>query len=307
MHTLLTRTGTGLLGLGILSLSLLNGASASAASVPFTDGSAVASIGLCDAHGNPITSGSMDTHPFVAAAASSAATPTGYAPDNKSKATLYAFQPRQGVEPGEWSGFQLTAGSVFADSAHPLVAGTNLDPSLREYTSAYAPRWNGLIQLRIYYTATNKVVSRRTYPAAVLRVTGNIWTMLQGATNLHCDLTKVVSSERLNLPVTDFDPKNPAVTHPPAPAGANSPVTDSNASTSPSAGSNPAGSASPTAPATASASPLGSASGAMTVPAVSNASARSGGSGPNPVWWVLGVVVVAGATGAAMWRRLRTR
>ena len=85
------------------------------------------------------------------------------------------------MDPGQWSGYQLTGSSAYAEDAHPLAAGTNLDPSLQDFLSAYPARWDGLVQLRMYYTAPNKVAYRRTYPAAVLRVQGKRWTVLQGA------------------------------------------------------------------------------------------------------------------------------
>lgn len=292
MTSLLTRTGFILAGLGVLTTTLAAAPAASAATVPFQDQNAVASIGLCDAHGNPITSGSIDSHAFVTAAASSAPVPSNYSADKGAKATLYAFQPRKGVDPGQWSGFQLTGGSVFADPQHPLVSGTNLDPSLREFTSSYAPRWDGLVELRIYYTAPNAVVSRRSYPAAVLRVSGSTWTMVQGATNLHCDLSKVTSSERLLLPSSAFDPAHPAVTHAPAPAGASAAVLGT---TTPSAN--------PKASSTGSAGSRASTAAPKTTE-VADTDTRKGYTSSGG-FWLIGLLVALSGAGLLVLRRVR--
>lgn len=291
MRTAVTRAGLALSGLAVL---LAFGPPAQAAAVPFTDQNVNASIGLCDDKGNPITSGSIDSHAFVTAAASSAPAPTNYQPSKMAKATLYAFQPRPGVDPGEWSGYQLTGGSVFADGQHPLVSGTNLDPSLRDFMSNYALKWDNLLELRIYYTAANAVVSRRSYPAAVLKVSGNTWTMVQGATNIRCDLTKVVSSERINLPASDFDPRHPAVTQAPAPSGITAPV--NGASTAqPQVSSAQAGASGP-----ASAAPTSSAGPAQIVNTASEKKDSS-----TMTYWVVGGLVVLLGLGVAVSRWIR--
>ncbi len=188
---------------------------AQAGPLPFSDPHAQGQIGLCDSSGHPIQSGSTISHPYVVAAGSTEAAPAGYQASKGGKATLYAFQPRQDVDPGQWSGFQLTGSSAYADDKHPLVSGTNLDPSLKDFVTAFPARWDGLVQLRIYYTAPNTVAFKRSYPAAVLRVQGNQWTLVQGA-QLDCDLAKVVSSEKLLLPASAFDPAHPAVTDAPS-------------------------------------------------------------------------------------------
>ena len=304
MAKLFTRAALGLAGVAALAGTGFAASDAAAATaLPFHDQNATASIGLCDAKGNPITSGSIDSHAFVTAAAASAPAPANYTPDKKAKATLYAFQPRQGVDPGEWSGFQLTGGSVFSDGQHPLVAGTNLDPSLREYMSAYAPRWDHLIQLRIYYTATNRVISRRSYPAAVLKVSGNTWTLVQGATNLHCDLAKVVSSERLLLPSSDFDPAHPAVTHPPAPAGASAAVLGTSAPATAGSTSSTRSSSVSTSVAGHSSAPASPASGRSTTAVADTTTTAKHSSSAG--YWLLGTLAALGAAGLLVLRRVR--
>ncbi|MEO9238199.1 MAG: hypothetical protein ABI418_08915, partial [Jatrophihabitantaceae bacterium] len=190
----------------------------------------------------------------------------------------------------------LTGASIYADPSHPLVAGTNIDPSLQDFVTSFPAKWDGLVELRMFYTAPNKVVYRRSYPAAVLRVQAGKWTVVQAA-NLTCDLTKVVSNEKLVLPASAFDPAHPAVTDAPqlaarttsAPSGAKASTTASSTATRPDA-----------APTSAGQPELSKAA---------NASAKSGSSSSGP--WLALVVAglgIAGLAGAVGWRaRQRAR
>lgn len=278
----------------VLLLSTVLAQPAQADSVPFSDPNAQGQIGLCDGNGHPVQNGSTISHPYVVAAGSSQAAPSGYTASKGAKATLYAFQPRQNVDPGQWSGFQLTGSSAYADANHPLVSGTNLDPSLKDFVTAFPAKWDGLVQLRIYYTAPNKVASKRTYPAAVLRVQGNQWTLVQGA-QLNCDLAKVVSSEKLLLPASAFDPAHPAVTDAPS-------LTEHSSSPAPT-GATAKGSSS------AAARPSATGSGAVAGPATKAVADTSDSSSATP-WVVAGLVLVGilGLAGGAAWRaRNRSR
>lgn len=277
------------LAAGVLLLSTVLAQPAQADSVPFADPHAQGQIGLCDNNGQPIQNGSTINHPFVVAAGSSVAAPSGYSDSKGAKATLYAFQPRQDVDPGQWSGFQLTGSSAYADDQHPLVSGTNLDPSLKDFVTAFPAKWDGLVELRFYYTAPNTVSSHRSYPAAVLRVQGNQWTLVQGA-QLNCDLAKVMSSERMLLPASAFDPKHPAVTDAPS---LTAPTTS--ASASPSAQS---GSARPAA--------AGSSSSAIAGPATKAAAETTNTSSSTAPWVIAGLVLV-GIVGLAAAAAVRGR
>jgi hypothetical protein len=254
---------------------------AHADSAPFADSNIRGAIGLCDAEGHPIRSGSLSAKPFVPLAAVSVVAPVGYTPSEKAKATLYMFQPRQEVDPGEWSGVQLTGSSFFFDSSRPMTAATNLDPSLNEAVTAFPARWDGLVELRIYFTAPNKVAVRRTYPAAILRVQGNSWTVVQGA-NLPCDKDKVLSSERILLPSSTFN-------QPSSRASGTAP------SASATRGSSPT-SAVVKPPATSASPPSGLPSQQATV--VSKKASFSA-----PLFLTAAVLLLAAAVGTLVWRR----
>lgn len=278
-------------GLAAAAVLLIAPATARADTLPFNDTSAQGSIGLCDATGTPIHSGSLTDRPFVPMAASSVPAPEGFTAANKAKATLYAFQPRQNIDPGEWSGMQLTGSSIYADSNRPMVAGTSLDYALREFIAAYPAKWDGLVELRIYYTAPNRIPYRSTFPATVLRVTGNTWTVVQGA-DVPCDSKKVISNERLLLPASAFNKK---------PGGTGSPTATPGASSTAAAGgsSSSGAAAHPTTGAAASGSASGSDS-------ASAADAQHAGQGvPLVAWLVAAAAVLAAASGGWLWWRRR--
>ena len=150
---------------GLSVIAVLAGAPAAFAGsgVPYTDPAVVGSIGLCNKAGQQITHGSITTTPFVWRAVSSQAAQAPYNAAGRT-ATFYAFQPRQDVAPGQWSGEALTASSRYTNSAHPMAAATGRDDSLKDFISDFPPSWDGLIELRIYLGAPNAQVDSLSYP-----------------------------------------------------------------------------------------------------------------------------------------------
>lgn len=173
---------------------------AAAASLPFSDRNATASLGFCDMTGHEVKSGSIAAAPFAWYAMSTAAVPAGY---DKGKATLYAFQPIKNVDPGNWSGQQLTASSTFTNPNHPVAAGTVIDTALQDFDSAFPSKIDNLVQLRMYFNSPIKGQYRDTYPAAVVRVSGPTWTLVQGG-GVPCTAGKGTSSETDALPRSAF-------------------------------------------------------------------------------------------------------
>jgi hypothetical protein len=183
------------------------GSAAAADSVPFRDSNAKGSLGLCDKNKQPITSGSVYDQPFVWTAVSSAAAPKGY---TRGKSILTAFQPRQGVEPGLWSGQQLTASSSFTNPRHPMAQSTNADEPLISFVQAFPPKWEGLIQLRMYFSASDSTVHREPYPATVIRITGDRWSVVSGSRG-DCKAGKATSLESQTLPKSALASQPPVV------------------------------------------------------------------------------------------------
>jgi hypothetical protein len=258
---------------------------ASANPVPFTDPNAHGYIGLCDKNGHQITSGNIGTAPLAVLAVSSAPAPAGYTA-GYGKAVVNVYQPREGTEPGEWSGKGLTAGSTFTNTAHPMAEGTGLDPALVDFTSVFIPKWDGLVQLRMYFGAINRPEHTIPYPATVLQVKGNTWTVVDGGT-VDCHAGTATSVEHKALPDSAFS---------------------STARSTP--GAHPSGSpsgrsSSPVSSDVSRASDAPSAVSGSDVAAGTKSSGGGGHGGGAVVWILVAVAVVAGA-GVAVWRWRRT-
>ena len=148
---------------------------ASGFKVPFTDSYQVGSLTLCNSHEQPITSGSLSSDPFVWRAVSSARAPVGY-----TRATLYLFQPLQYIDPGDWTGYELTEDSLFSNPAHPMAQATYADGPLSWPDHSMPPYWDGLYELRLFFSAPDKMPITASYPAAVIKVTGKTWTLVRG-------------------------------------------------------------------------------------------------------------------------------
>jgi hypothetical protein len=216
----------------------LPSAGASGSGVPFTDSGTHGTLTFCNQAGQPMTSGSLANDPFAWKVVSSTAAPKGYGKAT-SRATLLAFQPIQYIDPGDWSGQELTAGSSYSNVAHPVVQETNADEPLLGFVQSYPPHWDHLIQLRMYFSGLNQPEEETTYPAAVLRISGNTWTMVQGG-GASCSSGTGVSDEKRLLPKKYFKSPTPVV-----PAGESSSSPTSGGSHSPGAGSGGTSSPSP--------------------------------------------------------------
>lgn len=195
----------------VASASAASAASAAPAT-PYHDPAAVGSIGLCDRSGHPVTHGKVDTAPFVWRAVSTVAAPAGYGVDGRT-ATLFAYQPRQGVEAGEWSGEQLTSATRYANASRPTAVATREDEPLQSFLTAFHPQWDGLVQLRMYLGAPDQPIHSQTYPALNLRVTGTTWHVV-GASTVSCNSGQAISLESIVLHPHPHAPKHRAVRHP---------------------------------------------------------------------------------------------
>jgi hypothetical protein len=160
---------------------------------PYTDPAATGSIGLCDPSGHQVTSGSADTAPFIWRAVGTTPAPTAYSAPGSS-ATLYAFQPRAGAEPTEWSGQQLTAAGRYSDPAHPMAAATANDVPLADFLAAYPAVDKGFVQLRLYLTAPGQPPLTTGYDALDIVVSGDSWHAVGGA-DVDCTAGSSVSFE----------------------------------------------------------------------------------------------------------------
>jgi hypothetical protein len=187
------------LTVGLSAAAPLAAASASsgATKVPFTDTNIDGWLSFCSRNDQPITSGSLYAAPFVWKTISSSKAPAGYA-DYKGRAALWAYQPIQYVNPGDWSGSLLTAGTEFSNPNHPVAQATDADVPLIGFTQAYPAHWQGLIEIRMLFTGVDKGQIQAPYPAAIVRVSGTKWTLVEGG-NASCSAGLGLSMETTHL------------------------------------------------------------------------------------------------------------
>jgi hypothetical protein len=180
-------------------------AAASGSGVPFTDPDARGYVALCDLAGNNVTSGKVASAPFVWRAMSSVKTPAGYGGKGQN-AALTIYQPRKGVDPGEWNGDQLNGASFFRKDSPPAAGATYKDISLATIVKEYPPTWDGLYQLRMIFARKGYGDYTQTYPATVIQVTGATWHVVQGGT-LPCKKAHTISNETFaGIPVLNPHP-----------------------------------------------------------------------------------------------------
>ena len=261
-----------------------------AASLPYSDPNAVGGITFCDPTGHPMTHGSIHDKPFVWRAIGAKAGPAAYDAAGRT-AILLAYQPRQNVLPGQWSGEGLTASSRYSPAGHPVVAATPGDVTLADFISDYPLMWDNLIQVRIYLGAPNTPTYSRQYDAADIKVSGDTWTVLDPA-SIPCNVGTSTSIETILLPsVAAMPTPTPGVTPSSSAAG-------SSGATAPTSGA-PA----PAVGATSGGSTSGPAAAASSKTAMKARDAAS--SGPATWIWVVLAIAVGGlaATGAVFWRR----
>ncbi|WP_460446229.1 hypothetical protein [Angustibacter aerolatus] len=161
-------------------------APASASStVPYRDVASSGRITLCS-NGKPVTTGRVGSDPFVTTAVGESAATEGYGGDGRT-AVLSAYQPRQGVSPGEWSGMQLTASTLYARAAHPTARFTRGDYRLSDFLEAYPAGWQGRVQLRLLLRAPDQPTSTYRYDSLDLQVRDGSWQVVGAAGGASCD------------------------------------------------------------------------------------------------------------------------
>jgi hypothetical protein len=270
-------------------------ARADSVTIPFNDRNVLGSLTFCDKNDKEVTSGSITDIPFVWKYISSEPAPQGYYMP-LGKAVAYVLQPREGVDPGLWNGKQMTGSARYSNPKHPVVQATYGDLPLMDFTSI-APLWQGLAQVRVYYTNINMQPYRKTYPAAIIKVDGTHWTLVKGGGG-DCTAGKAVSGEvnmlgPSHLPTASptFHGANPSVTPSAIVVGAPTPTT----STTPAAGASPTVSAGSQAPA--------SDTGAGGNNVASSSGSSSGTSLPLILAAVIGLPLIGGLIGAYIVRR----
>jgi hypothetical protein len=191
-----------LVGVGIAALSAIwfavAATPASADGPPFVDSNAQGKIGFCDKNNKPVTSGSIKTVPFVWKYVSDTRAPKGYVGPPQG-ATPIAFSPIKNTSPGDWNGYNMAATSQYKDPTRPAAVATFGDAPLDWQLGSFPPTFDGLVQVRLILTRTNTQPRTRNYPAALIRVSGDTWTLVDGDRSPDCS-APAVNQAALLLP-----------------------------------------------------------------------------------------------------------
>jgi hypothetical protein len=206
--------------LALAAMIATSGTATAAVVLPYTDANATSGITLCDAQGRAITGGRNDA-PLAASVVGGTAAEPMYAGSGRS-ASLAAYQPRQGVDPGQWSGMGMTGLSRYTNIQHPMAEILPRDYRLKDFVEAYTPKWDGLVQLRIYLRAANRPTKNDSYAATTLKVSGSSWQQVGASAGAVCTAGTAESVLRiLGLP-TAAPTARPAGSGSTAPPGASS-------------------------------------------------------------------------------------
>ncbi|MBA2954206.1 hypothetical protein GON03_07725 [Nocardioides sp. MAH-18] len=155
-------------------------ASGDDATAPYDDPESAGLLTLCAADGTPVTGGRVDERPFVDVVLGETGLPPAY-DARGAVATLFAYQPREGVAASEFSGSPLTAAAVLADATKPGAVVTEDAWSLGDFTTAFPADWDGYVQLRLYLgTPDAGTLTDQPYDTADLRVDGDRWELVRG-------------------------------------------------------------------------------------------------------------------------------
>lgn len=201
-----------LIAAACLGLTSCESGAAVSSKAPFSDPSAVGYIGLCNRAGKQVRSGNIDSVPFAWRAVSSEAAPAPY--DNAWRtAILLAYQPRQGLPAGEWSGDELTASARYTNPAHPMAAATDGDDSLEDFIEEFHPVWDGFLELRLYLGTKDAQTYSEQYPMLAIQVTGNTWHAVGGGP-VNCHSGTAESIESIVLPKSATSPSTTTTTGP---------------------------------------------------------------------------------------------
>ena len=148
--------------------------------VPYDDAQSGGLITLCSADGTAVTEGKVDDKPFADIVIGETALPSDLDPTG-AVATLFAYQPREGVSTTEFSGTAITAAGVLPDPKRPATGVPEDAWSIGDFVTAYPADDDGFVQLRLYLgTPQAGTLSENPYDTADLRVDGTGWELVRG-------------------------------------------------------------------------------------------------------------------------------
>jgi hypothetical protein len=155
--------------------------------VPYDDAQSAGLLTLCSADGKSVTGGKVSDKPFAAVVLGETALPSNLDPAG-AVATLFAYQPREGVATSEFSGNALTATAELADPERPAARVEEDAWTIGDFVTAFPADYDGYVQLRLYLgTPEAGTLSDQPYDTADLRVDGDAWELVRGGTGSCAD------------------------------------------------------------------------------------------------------------------------
>jgi len=277
----------------VASVALAQEASAAAPKAPYSDADADGYLGICNQHGQQITSGNINTKPFAWEVVSSVAAPQAVSGKGRTS-TLYAYQPIQGLDAGYWSGEQITGTSQYSNPSVPIAVSTDRDFPLSQFLNVFPPKWDGFIELRVYLDAPGVEPDVMNYPALSLSISGDTWHAVGGG-SVDCTAGQAESDEQILPATTTSQASSGSQPSTPSSAGGSSGSGGSSSAGGSSGGTNSKGSSGSTATSGGAHSSASDAGTASALPA-SKVSKRSD-AGPLVVGAVIALILVSIVSG----------
>ena len=170
----------GVLLLAAVGAGLVAWLGADPAQAPYSDPASAGRLALCGADGKPLSEGATTDSPFAATVVGTTPAGPGYDGEGRT-ASLFAYQPREGVQPTDWSGMQLAAPTRYDDPAQPLAELGSTDVSLAQFLGGYPATYDGWVQLRLYLGAPDQPLQSQAYDTVDLQVDGGSWRVVDAS------------------------------------------------------------------------------------------------------------------------------
>lgn len=148
--------------------------------VPYEDAASTGLLTLCDEKGKAVTGGKIDDLPFAPIVLGETPLDDRVGADVVPVATLYGFQPREGIEPLEFSGAPIGGPVPFTDHAKPAARVVKEGYSIANFTEIYPAKLDGFVQLRLITSAAGFGAFTSSYDTADILVDGDRWRLVRG-------------------------------------------------------------------------------------------------------------------------------
>ncbi|HWI43041.1 MAG TPA: hypothetical protein VNS81_05440 [Nocardioides sp.] len=145
---------------------------------PYDDAASTGGLTLCS-HGKPVTEGRTSERPFADVVVGETPLPAGTDPAG-AVATLFAYQPREGIAASEFSGSPLTAAARLVSPSRPAARVSTDSWTIGDFVTAFPARFDGYVQLRLLGGTAELGTLTKAYDTADIRVEGDRWHLVRG-------------------------------------------------------------------------------------------------------------------------------